>query len=140
MRAFAPTERFVAEVNSRKLRPAYIFVGDETFFRRRCREAILQALVPADLRDFALYEFDLGETALGEILDRARTPSLMAPFQVFFIRGVKNLYGRGSHEAEFEAIEAYVKNPNPDALLVFVADHISIPADVRRMELTDRDR
>ena len=140
MRAFAPTERFVAEVSSRKLRPAYVFVGDETFFRRRCREAILQTLVPADLRDLALYEFDLGESPLGEILDRARTPSLMAPFQVFFIRGVKNLYGRGSHDAEFEAIEAYVKNPNPDALLVFVADHISIPADVRRMELTDKER
>ena len=140
MRAFAPTERFVAEVHSRKLRPAYVFVGDEVFFRRQCREAILQALVPADLRDFALYEFDLGETQVGEVLDRARTPSLMAPFQVFFIRGVKNLYGRGSHEADFEAIEAYVKNPNPDALLVFVADHISIPADIRRMELTDKER
>ncbi len=140
MRAFAPTERFVAEVNSRKLRPAYVFIGDEGFFRRRCREAVLQTLVPAELRDLALYEFDLGETALGEILDRARTPSLMAPFQVFFIRGVKNLYGRGSHEAELEAIEAYVQNPNPDALLIFVADHISIPADVRRMDLTDKER
>ncbi|HKU23235.1 MAG TPA: DNA polymerase III subunit delta [Terriglobales bacterium] len=140
MRAFAPTERFVAEVKGRKLRPAYVFVGDEAFFRRQCREAVLQSLVPADLREFALYEFDLGETQLGEILDRARTPSLMSPYQVFFIRGVKNLYGRGSHEADFEAIEAYVKNPNPDALLVFVADHISIPADVRRMELTDKER
>src|SRR5438067_958813 len=115
MRAFAPTERFVAEVNSRKLRPAYVFVGDEAFFRRRCREAILQALVPLDLRDLALYEFDLAENELGEILDRARTPSLMAPFQVFFIRGVKSLFGRGSHDAEFEAIKQYVNNPNPDA-------------------------
>ena len=140
MRAFAPTERFVAEVKGRKLRPAYVFVGDEAFFRRQCREAVLQSLVPADLREFALYEFDLSETQLGEILDRARTPSLMSPYQVFFIRGVKNLYGRGSHEADFEAIEAYVKNPNPDALLVFVAEHISIPADVRRMELTDKER
>src|SRR5438874_1381122 len=140
MRAFAPTERFVAEVNSRKLRPAYVFVGDEAFFRRRCREAILQALVPLDLRDLALYEFDLAENELGEILDRARTPSLMAPFQVFFIRGVKSLFGRGSHDAEFEAIKQYVNNPNPDALLIFVADHISIPADVRRMELTDKER
>jgi DNA polymerase-3 subunit delta len=38
------------------------------------------------------------------------------------------------------AIEDYCKNPNPDALLVFVADHISIPADVRRMEMTDKER
>jgi len=35
---------------------------------------------------------------LPEILDRARTPSLMAPFQVFFIRGVKHLFGRGSND------------------------------------------
>src|ERR1019366_10548826 len=34
----------------------------------------------------------------------------------------------------------YFKNPNPDALLILVADHISIPADVRRMDLTDKDR
>src|SRR5581483_6984347 len=140
VRAFAPAERFVTEVSQRKLRPAYVFAGDEAFFRKRCRDAILQHLVPAGLRDFSLHELDLAETSVSEVLDRARTPSLMAPFQVFFIRGVKLLYGRGSHEAEFAAIEEYVRNPNPDALLIFLADHISIPADVRRMEVQDRDR
>lgn len=139
-RGFAPTERFESEISARKLRPAYVLIGDETFFRRRCREAILQHLVPADMRDFSLYEFDLGETDIHEILDRARTPSLMAPFQVFFIRGVKALYGRGSHTDAFEAMEQYTNSPNPDALLVFIADHISIPADARRMEMQDRDR
>ena len=98
MRAFAQADRFVSEVEARKLRPVYVFVGDEVFFRKRCREAILQHLVPSDLRDFSLFEFDLAETDLPEVLDRARTPSLMAPFQVFFIRGVKNLFGRGSNE------------------------------------------
>jgi DNA polymerase-3 subunit delta len=140
MRSFAQTERFVSDVEGRKLRPAYVFVGDETFFRKRCREAILEALAPPDLRDFSVYEFDLAETGLGEILDRVRTPSLMAPFQIFFVRGVKALYSRGSHSEKFEAIAEYVKNPNPDALLIFIADHISIPADARRMEMTDRDR
>jgi DNA polymerase-3 subunit delta len=64
----------------------------------------------------------------------------MAPFQVFFIRNVKTLYGRGSHQEAFAAIEAYIKDPNPDAVLIFIADHISIPADVRKMDLADRDR
>src|SRR5215469_16921217 len=140
MRAFAQAERFVNELESRKLRAAYVFVGDEAFFRKRFRDAILEHLVPAELRDFSLFEFDLSETDLAEILDRARTPSLMAPFQVFFIRGVKHLYGRGSHEEEFAAIEKYVKDPNPAAVLIFVADYISIPADVRRMDMVDRDR
>jgi DNA polymerase-3 subunit delta len=139
-RSFAPSERFVSEVASRKLRPAYVFIGDEIFFRDHCRQALLQHLVPVDLRDFSLHDLDLSEVSLAEVLDRARTPSLMAPFQVFFIRGVKNLYGRGSHAEELAAIEQYVKDPNPAAVLIFVADHISIPADVRRMEMTDKDR
>src|SRR6202045_1368265 len=140
MRAFAQAERFVHELESGKLRSAYTFVGDEAFFRKRFRDAILEHLVPADLRDFSLFEYDLAETDLAEVLDRARTPSLMAPFQVFFVRGVKELYGRGSHADEFAAIEAYMKDPNPDAVIIFVADHISIPADVRRMEMQDKDR
>jgi len=140
VRSFSPTTRFESEVQARKLRPAYVLVGDEAFFRKRCRDAILKHLVPPDLRDFAIAEFDLAEISLAEVLDRARTPSLMSPFQVFFVRGVKALYGRGSHDAEFEAVAEYVRNPNPDALLVFIADHISIPADARRMDMADRDR
>ncbi len=140
MRAFAATEKFVTDIKQHKLRAVYLLVGDEAFFRKQCREAVLHHLVPPEFRDFSLHEFDLAETPMVEILDAARTPSLMAPFQVFFVRGVKALYTRGSHDAAFNAIEEYVKNPNPDALLIFVADHISIPADVRRMDLADRDR
>src|SRR5690348_698095 len=140
MRAFAQAEKFVSEVEGRKLRPVYVFIGDEAFFRKKCRDAILRSLVPDDLREFSLFEFDLAETDLAEILDRARTPSLMAPFQVFFVRGVKNLYGRGSNDEKLDAIESYCKDPNPDALIVFVADHISIAADVRKMEMQDKER
>jgi len=140
MRSFAVSDRFVSDMKSRNLAPGYVFVGDEAFFRRKCREAILQHLVPNDVRELSLYDMDLAEMELREILDRARTPSLMAPFQVFFVRGVKNLYGRGKHDEEFAAIREYFDNPNPDAMLVFIADHISIPADVRRMDMTDKER
>src|SRR2546427_1545732 len=140
MKAFAQAQRFVSEVEGKKLRPAYVFVGAEVFFRKRFREAILEHLVPSDLRDFSLFEFDLADTDLTEVLDRARTPSLMAPFQIFFVRGVKNLFGRGSNEDKLKAIEQYAKDPTPDAVLIFAADHISIPADARRMDLTDRER
>ena len=139
-RSFSATERFVAEVSARKLRPAYVLIGDEVFFRDRCRAALIQHLVTPELRDFSLHDLDLAETGVAEILDSARTPSLMAPFQVFFVRGLKALYSRGSHQEEFAAIEQYCRNPNPDAVLVFVADYISIPADARRMEMQDKDR
>ncbi len=139
-RSFAPAEKFASDVAGRKLRPGYVLIGDEVFFRDQCRQALLQHLVPADMRDFSLHDLDLSQVSVAEVLDRARTPSLMAPFQVFFVRGVKELYTRGSHAEEFAAIETYMKDPNPDAVIIFVADHISIPADARRMEMQDKDR
>ena len=109
MRSFAASDRFVADVKAGKLAPGYVFIGDEAFFRKRCREAILQHLVPADVRELSLYDMDLAEVDLQQVLDRARTPSLMSPFQVFFVRGIKNLYGRGKHDDEFAAIADYFK-------------------------------
>ena len=37
MRAFSQADRFLSELESRKLKPAYVLVGDEAFFRKRCR-------------------------------------------------------------------------------------------------------
>ena len=53
-RGFAPAERFETEMRERRLKPAYVLVGDEAFFRRRCREAILRHLIAPEQRDFAL--------------------------------------------------------------------------------------
>src|SRR6195256_6862270 len=126
MRGSTQADRFLSELESRKLKAAYVFVGDEAFFRKRCRDAILQHLIAPDAMDFGVFEFDLSETSLAEVLARARTPSLMAPFQVFFVRGVKQLFGRGSSQEKLAAIENYCRNPNSDALVIFVADHVSI--------------
>lgn len=137
---FASTDRFVTEVRSNKLRSGYVLIGDEIFLYERCRRAVLEALVPADLRDFCLSDIDLAEISIFEALDRAQTPSLMAPFQVLFIRNLKQLYTRGAKKEEFAAIDGYFRSPNPQAVLIFVADHIRIPSDTRRMDMTDKDR
>ncbi|MFY9746970.1 MAG: DNA polymerase III subunit delta [Acidobacteriaceae bacterium] len=137
---FAATDRFLAEVKENRLRAAYVLVGDDVFLYERCRRAVLDALVPAELRDFCLSEIDLAETNIFEALDRAQTPSLMAPFQVLFIRNLKQLYTRGAKKEEFAALETYFRSPNPQALVLFVADHLRIPSDPRRMDLQDKDR
>ncbi len=74
------------------------------------------------------------------MLDRAQTPSLMAPFQVIFVRNVRQLYTRGAKKDEFAALERYFRSPNPQALLIFVADFLRIPSDARRMEMDDKNR
>ncbi|HEX6494973.1 MAG TPA: DNA polymerase III subunit delta [Acidobacteriaceae bacterium] len=148
LRSFASSDRFIAEIEASRtggtLRPAYVLLGDEAYLYERCRRAILDTLIDAGsgpaMRDFALGEIDLAETSIFEALDRAQTPSLMAPFQVLFLRNMKTLYTRGAKKDEFAALDAYGRSPNPQALLIFIADHLHLPSDLRRMEMQDRDR
>lgn len=140
LKSFASADRFITEIATPAIKPGYVLLGDEIFLYDRCRKAVLAALAPEDTRDFSLHDLDLAETSIFEALDRAQTPSLMAPFQVLFIRNLKSLYGRGSKKEEFAAIDAYFRSPNPQAVLLFVADHLRIPTDLRKMDYQDKER
>lgn len=145
LRSFASTDRFLAEVEAaashgRPLKPAYVFAGDEIFLYERCRNAVISKLIDLSFRDFSVSEFDLNGDSIFAALDRAQSPSLMAPFQVVFIRNIKNLYTRGAKKEEFAALGRYFRSPNPQAVLLILADHLHIPADLRRIDLTDKEK
>jgi DNA polymerase III subunit delta len=142
---FSAVARFVAEVEAAaagkgQLRPGYVLAGDEVFLLDRCRAAVLKGFVPQELRDFCLSDLDLSLTSIFEVLDRAQTPSLMSPFQVIFVRNVRQLYTRGAKKEEFAALDRYFRSPNPQAVLLFVADFLRIPSDARRMDMDDKNR
>ena len=140
LRSFAAADRFVAEVKAGRLRPGYVLAGDEIYLYERCRRVVIDSLLDPSLREFSLSDLDLAETSIFHVLDLARTPSLMAPFQVIFVKNLKNLYTRGAKKEEFAALKDYFRSPNPQAVLIFVADHLRIPADLRRMDLQDKER
>ena len=142
---FTAVSRFVAEIEAAaagtgQIRPGYVLAGDEIFLYDRCRAAVLKAFVPPDLKDFCLSDLDLASTSIFEVLDRAQTPSLMSPFQAIFVRNMRTLYTRGAKKDEFAAIDRYFKSPNPQALILFIADFLRIPSDTRRMEMDDKNR
>lgn len=140
LRSFASVDRFLTEATSSNPRAGYVLLGDDAFLLQRARRGLLNALVPPDLRDFCLHDLDLADTSIFEALDLAQTPSLMAPFQLLFIRNLKTLYGRGQKKDEFAAIDDYFRRPNPQALVIFIADHIRLPQDLRMMDMTDKER
>jgi DNA polymerase-3 subunit delta len=140
LRSFASVERFTAEVASSARKPGYCLAGDEMFLYERCRKAAMDALVDPGFREFSVSDIDLAESSIFDALDRARTPSLMAPMQLLFLRNIKTLYTRGAKKEEFAAIADYFRSPNPQALVLFVADHVRVPADARRMDMQDKDK
>lgn len=138
------------------LRPVYTLVGDESYVRHQFRAALWQQ-IPEATREFGWVEDDLGETPLEAVLDGARNPSLMAPVQVFWLRNARELFSRGGGSAEGEESAPAGKKKHGDfpanvqafaaqagepvaAVLVFIADHVHLPADRARMALEDKSR
>lgn len=138
-----------------ELRPIYTLVGDELYLRDRFRAGLLELLEP-EARDFAIVDEDLAITPLEDILDCARTPSLMAPRQMFFLRNARELFSRGSaaddtgkapagkkkHGDFPDNLKRFAESSDtpPAAVLVFYADHVHLPADRQRIGLEDKGR
>lgn len=137
---FLAVDRLMKEVRTDARRAGYVLLGDEAFLQQQCRRGIIEALVDPQFREFCVSDVDLAEASVFDALDQVSTPSLMAPFQIIFVRNVRLLYQRGAKKEEFAAIQKYLRLPNPQAILVFVADHLHIPGDVRRMEMQEKDR
>ncbi len=137
---FLAMDRLLREVGTDPRRAGYVLLGDEAFLQRQCRSGIVEALIDPQFRDYCVADVDLSESTVFDAIDQVSTPSLMAPFQIIFVRNVRLLYQRGAKKEEFAAIQKYLGLPNPQALLVFVADHLHIPSDVRRMDMQDKDR
>ncbi|MHB1856592.1 MAG: DNA polymerase III subunit delta, partial [Acidobacteriaceae bacterium] len=137
---FLAMDRLLREVGTDARRAGYVLLGDEAFLQRQCRSGIVEALIDPQFRDYCVADVDLSESTVFDAIDQVSTPSLMAPFQIIFVRNVRLLYQRGAKKEEFAAIQKYLGLPNPQALLVFVADHLHIPSDVRRMDMQDKDR
>ena len=137
---FLAMDRLLREVATDARRAGYVLLGHEAFLQQQCRRGMIEALIDPQFRDFCVADVDLSEATVFDAIDQASTPSLMAPFQIIFVRNVRLLYQRGAKKEEFAAIQKYLRLPNPQALLVFVADHLHIPSDVRRMDMQDKDR
>lgn len=133
-------ERLLKEVRTDARRAGYVLLGDEAFLQQQCRRGIIEALIDPQFREFCVVDLDLSEANVFDAIDQVSTPSLMAPFQIIFVRNVRLLYQRGAKKEEFAAIQQYLRLPNPQAVLIFVADHLHISNDVRRMDMQDKDR
>lgn len=112
-------------------------VGAEAYLRDQFRQRLLAALDPESI-PLSWIEEDLEHSPLEEILDRACTPSLLAPMQIFWVRNARELFGRGARDIA-GPIGRYLQAQAP-ATVVLIADHIHLPADRQRIGLEDKTK
>src|ERR1700737_1071214 len=77
--------QFLSHIKRNQIAPAYLFLGAEAHERRRCREALLDAMLGAGERENGLAKYDLTDASLAQVFDDARSLSLFASQRVILV-------------------------------------------------------
>src|SRR5205823_183778 len=60
-------DQFLARMKKGAIAPAYLFLGTEAYGRDRCRQALLDAMLPPAEREDGLARYDLRESSLVDV-------------------------------------------------------------------------
>ncbi|MBV8808508.1 MAG: DNA polymerase III subunit delta [Acidobacteriaceae bacterium] len=120
-------EQFLAKIAKDKLQPAYLFLGQEGYQRKLCKEALIQRVLPGSARENGLTQADLESTTLREVLDDAQSLSLFATERLIWVcsaelalpRRLVADEGDESGKSETSPLAAYLSSPAPGTVLVF---------------------
>jgi DNA polymerase-3 subunit delta len=81
---------------------AIVLVGTDPYLRDLCRNKVIEAYVPENLRDWALSRVDLDGEDWGELFQRAQTLPMMARCQVVIATGAETIEIRSKAGADVE--------------------------------------
>jgi DNA polymerase III subunit delta len=127
---------FIARVKRGEIPTVTLFLGQEGYNRKRCREALIAAKQGVEAE-----QYDASETPLTAIVDDARALSLFASERLIFVIAAESAMPRTSKSDDDEegggsapaggagALEAYVKSPTPGVTLVFEATRWDFEGD-----------
>jgi DNA polymerase III subunit delta len=134
-------EQFLARIAKQPPAPAYLFLGQEAYQRRACKEALLNRVLPGDLRAEGLTQIDLENTTLPQVLDDARSLSLFSSDRLVWVCSAELALPRrltsGNDETNDtersggSALTAYLKAPTPGTVLVFECSRYDFAGDDR---------
>ncbi len=124
-------EAFEVQVGAGALDRVYLLTGRDGELKARLSSLLVESL-DEDLRAFNLDRLHASESRpearkqLWAILDLARTLPMMAPFRLILVHGAEKLVAvlkdADGGAAELAAFEAYLKAPEPHAVLALVVN------------------
>jgi DNA polymerase-3 subunit delta len=114
---------FLARLQSGKLIPAVLLLGEEKYLRDDCRMKVVEIFTVEAARDWGVsrYSADRGETQ--RALEQAQTLPMLSRQQVVFLEDVEKVekLGEKNRDAAVEQLEGYLKDPAPFTVLVLEA-------------------
>jgi DNA polymerase III subunit delta len=122
MAAISP-EKLIDRLAAGKPVAAIVLVGTDHYLRQMCRNKIINACVPENVRDWAVTRCSPREAGWAEILGRAETMPMMAPRQVLIVEEAESVekLGEKARDEVLEMLARYFNSPAPFTVLLLEA-------------------
>ena len=121
-------EQFRERLESGKVIPAILLLGDEPYLRNACRTALIDKFVSEAARTWAVSRFSADRGNIQAALDQCQTLPMLSSQQVVFLEDAEAIeeFGEKAREEAVERIVAYVQDPAPFTILVVEAEKLDM--------------
>ncbi|MFQ5926096.1 MAG: DNA polymerase III subunit delta [Terriglobia bacterium] len=123
---------FLTQLQRKRFAFAYLLLGEDLYLRDLCREKLIEAAVPAELRGLAVARLSLKEVTLAEVLRQAQTLPMLSPRQVLLVSDIER-----ARESELEALENYFEDSNPATVVLFETERLDRRTKLARLLLEE---
>lgn len=131
-------EQFLARIAKDRLAPAYLFLGQEGYQRKLCKQALIRRIFPEG-DSSGVSQTDLENSSLADVLDDARSLSLFSSDRLIWVcsaelalpRRLSADEGDDSARTSESGLAEYLKHPTPGTVLVFECSRYDFTGDDR---------
>jgi DNA polymerase-3 subunit delta len=133
--------QFLSQIKRNQIAPAYLFLGAEAYQGRRCREALLDAMLGAGERENGLAQYDLNDASLAQVFDDARSLSLFAAQRVILVSNAEAALPRQKSDEDDDGdnsnagaaeLAGYMRSPSPGVVIAFEATRFDFEGDEKK--------
>lgn len=133
-------EQFLSKLARQPAAPVYLFLGSENYYRRLCKEALLDKLLPGDGRAEGFTLADLEQTPLSRVIDDACSLSLFASDRVIWVASAELALPRRLSASDddqesnektgpADQLKRYLAMPTPGTVIVFECSRYDFVGD-----------
>jgi len=132
-------EQFLTRIAKNPPAAAYLFLGQEGYQRRICKDALRARVLPPESISDGFTQSDLESTSISEVLDDARSLSLFASQRLIWVSSAELALprrltassdeGDDGDRSSGDQIAGYVKEPTPGTVLVFECSRYDFAGD-----------
>lgn len=122
----ASLENLMSGLRERKPAPAIALIGDDSYLRKVCRDAIMGAYVEEGAREWALFRFSVRDSGWDGLFERAQTPPMLSSRQVLFAEDVDSVerLGDDARDEITATLGKYLMSPAPFTVMVLEAESL----------------